>query len=266
MDGTYTHTWRGTVWTRETTWNEWCPTLQPCIAVSTARLHPVLRFLFSPPPLIPTPPSRGWAPQSDLFSNASKFKHSRDRSGRQHQNNPPRVKSRPQFLARAQGDAVCTARAVFELCQPYPVILRLPRASHAFDLDASMPHPSLSPLPSALLIPKPSRRPACSPRPPTQPNQHSLCIVPVDNFTIQTELPTLYPRPNHSRHCRLAGKRPANRQDTLRSVTRNRALRSHCGAASPYSFLIITTTTTTATTISDTKIPHHSHLVRPSED
>lgn len=92
----------------------------PCIAVSTARLHPVLRFLFSP--IIFPPPLRGWAPQSDLFSNASKFKHSRDRSGRQHQNNPPRVKSWPQSLARAQGDAVCTegrVRALPTLSCPY---------------------------------------------------------------------------------------------------------------------------------------------------
>lgn len=178
MDGTHTHTWRGTVWTTSggkrhgmsgaLPYNPASPSPPPAFTPSSVSCS-------LPPPIIPTPPSRGWAPQSDLFSNASKFKHSRDRSGRQHQNNPPRVKSRPQFLARAQGDAVCTARAVFELCQPYPVILRLPRASHAFDLDASMPHPSLSPLPSALLIPKPSRRPACSSRPPTLSPTNTLC-------------------------------------------------------------------------------------------
>lgn len=83
-----------------------------CVCVPT--LHRRLHCPPSPrppfpvlPPIIFPPPLRGWAPQSDLFSNASKFKHSRDRSGRQHQNNPPRVKSWPQSLARAQGDAVC---------------------------------------------------------------------------------------------------------------------------------------------------------------
>lgn len=155
--------------------------LVPCIAVSTVAFSRRPRFLLSPiifprPPVAgpPSPISSPMRPSSNTFETDpavnTKIIHLESSPGH-NSSLEPRV-------------TLPALRAVFGRCQPYPVHLSCTASIsmlRCHTLDCPLSHPSYLSQLLEVRIPKPSRRPACTSRPPHR-IPSPFCIVTIDIF------------------------------------------------------------------------------------